>query len=262
MLKVVTTSDCHPLSLLMKDSCEAWYWIGFILADGCVYKKINRIKICLAKIDLEHLEKFCDFVGLSKSKIRKYKDFVEVATNNKVVAEIITKFDFKERKTYNPPTNNLKLNKLLVSLYMGFIDGDGSIQVVTKRSDVSLRIKNHASWKNWLINMSNNLSEFFTPEKGIVRHKVRITNSGYGLLLISDNELIRRMKNFCVEHGLPVMKRKWDKVNLGVESRYLVAEFRKEMVLGLKDTYKTSELCEMLGVSQQCISKIITGNKC
>ena len=48
------------LSILLDDSFESFYWMGFILADGCFFE--NRLQITLAIKDKEHLQSFANYV--------------------------------------------------------------------------------------------------------------------------------------------------------------------------------------------------------
>ena len=51
------------------DSEEKAYWLGFIMADGCVYKGSDgsslRLQINLKGSDVEHLQKFQNAIGSS-----------------------------------------------------------------------------------------------------------------------------------------------------------------------------------------------------
>ena len=45
--------------------CESSYWIGMLLADGCIFfmKNQNSYKVSYSSKDKEHIEKFKSFIG-------------------------------------------------------------------------------------------------------------------------------------------------------------------------------------------------------
>lgn len=57
------------------DSQEKAYFLGFLAADGSVHNKANRLTICLAKRDVDVIEKLCDALSYNKSHIIEYNAF-------------------------------------------------------------------------------------------------------------------------------------------------------------------------------------------
>lgn len=146
------------LERLLDGSPEAWYWLGFILADGHINKQ-GQLVVILSEKDETHLVKLANFLSVSvtrpyNNKDRVYRNrshyskdadaaarsMVRVAVRNVNIApkinEILGLTD--SNKTINPPT---KLGKLPIDvleyLFIGFFDGDGSL---------SGRIECHPSW--------------------------------------------------------------------------------------------------------------------
>jgi len=149
-LKKRNKTKTHNIEKLLNGTNEAYYWVGFIFADGYISENL-RLKITLAIKDYDHLIKFCKFINVDKSKIRitsKHCSICIMDTN--VVKTIITVFDFKDKKTYNPPDLNVlftnKTKEQIYSFIAGYIDGDGCIRNQTKRPDFLLQIKVHNSW--------------------------------------------------------------------------------------------------------------------
>lgn len=106
-------------------STEAKYWLGFLLADGCITEK-GILGIGLQTKDVNHLEKFSNFLEV-KSHIYYHK-------NKKCVQfQIGAKSCFKELKSYGiVPRKSLIAKPILgleedVDFWRGVIDGDGSI---------------------------------------------------------------------------------------------------------------------------------------
>ena len=145
--KKITTN----LKKLLDDEYESFYWIGFILADGYIANK-KRLSITISEKDAEHLQKFCDYVNVQHIEhlTNNTRHYVRMSAQDSIyVPKIAEKFDISNAKTYNPPRLELLkrfTREQILSLAIGFIDGDGSIKHQYKRKDCSLTIKNHSSW--------------------------------------------------------------------------------------------------------------------
>ena len=212
------------LSKLLEESYEAYYWIGFILADGSI--EDNRLKITLAIKDKEHLEKFAKFINYDGEVVVTSKNQVYIGCKNvEIIPLLCKKFNILSNKTYNPPETISKFDlDLQYCLLAGFIDGDGCIQNQSNgRKDFSLRIKNHSSWEHILkeFNQLIDNSDKF----------VRVKNSGYVELIISNTEILKSFKRKIETYNLPLMSRKWEIINYDYESKLIGAELLKENVL-------------------------------
>lgn len=210
------------LKILLEDSYESFYWMGFILADGNFHK--DRLQVTLGIKDKEHLRKLANYLEY-KLPMAETNINISIKSKNLDISPLICqKFDIKESKTYNPPLTikNFALD-FQYCLLAGFIDGDGNIQNQTGRQDFSLRIKNHASWIsilkefNELIDGTNNFT--------------KIENSGYAILTISNTEILKNFRRKIESFNLPLLRRKWDKINYEFESRLVGAELIKQTVL-------------------------------
>jgi DNA-binding transcriptional regulator WhiA len=58
---------------LLLNTCESFYWIGYILADGR-FGKYNRLTVSC--VNIEHIEKLKKYIGLGSLKYTPYKDGV------------------------------------------------------------------------------------------------------------------------------------------------------------------------------------------
>lgn len=117
------------------------YWLGFLFADGHVRKRKNKnnyeIKLKLSVKDLEHLQKFKDFLGSthpivkSVSKV-KYKN--NISTSECVSISVYSKqmFDDLHRlgcvinKTKRIDQPNIEI-KYFNHFIRGYFDGDGCL---------------------------------------------------------------------------------------------------------------------------------------
>ncbi len=87
--------------------------------------------------------------------------------------------------------------------------------------------------------------------------KAKINSAGYVELIFGNTKVLKSLKRKLLEFDLPLLKRKWDKIDLGYMSQYEKAEERhkkiKEM-LHKKCHYK--EIMREVGISSTIISKI------
>jgi DNA-binding transcriptional regulator WhiA len=199
---------------ILDQSYEAYYWAGFIVADGSV-SDLNRITLTLAQKDRSHLLKFAKFINLknvrdgkSYSRGKEFKNASISVMDKMVVSEFKTKFDIRKSKTYNPPTNlNIYDDDFFISFLIGYIDGDGSIRNQTARKDSIIRIKCHSSWQLILNNWLNRLYRIAGANR---LSKTKINKQGYASVSCGNKTVVEFLKRKTKSLGLPAMRRKWD----------------------------------------------------
>lgn len=241
------TKRSGDLSILLDDNNESYYWIGFLLADGSFYD--NRLSLTLSIKDKEHLLKFANYINYSGSLGDNDKSITVSVKDTDIVKEICNKFDIKQNKTYNPPTNfsNFDIDKLYCIL-AGFIDGDGNISHPKNRKDFFLRIKNHSSWVNIL-----NLFGKIICDKECAK----INNQGYAQLYITNSKYLQNLKTKILELNIPIMSRKWDIIDLNFISKYTKAEQTRNSVIEmLKAGIKQCIIAEKCNISPASVTKI------
>lgn len=122
------------------DTYEKAYWLGFIMADGCIYKRKNNdncqkwLRITLANEDTHHLEKFKKSINSNhrigkvtrKSDNREYSSITIVSDK---LTNSLAKYGCVERKTGNIEFPNFEDSTLNWGFIHGYIDGDGSISI-------------------------------------------------------------------------------------------------------------------------------------
>lgn len=109
-----------------KNDPESNYWLGMIAADGCVHE--NRLTLGLQECDLNHIEKFRDFINPELKITKTIKDHKHVM--------FMTSFRSIETKQYLHSiglTNNKSMTinykkKITKDFLRGVIDGDGYIR--------------------------------------------------------------------------------------------------------------------------------------
>ena len=96
----------------------------------------------------------------------------------------------------------------LLSLIVGFIDGDGNMNKLQNRPDYNLRIKCDASWLNNLEFIEDTLYRLFPVSKKVAR-LTKINSEGYAQLVISNNQIINALATFIKELNIYVLSKKW-----------------------------------------------------
>ena len=72
---------------------ESAYWIGFLMADGCIAtrKSSPYISLRISEVDIEHIEKFRSFLG-SNHKIGVYSNNRSFKSQNKLACLSISSY--------------------------------------------------------------------------------------------------------------------------------------------------------------------------
>ncbi len=130
------------------DSEEKAYWLGFMYADGYISSKNNRIGLSLSIKDIDHLQKFNNFLNYSKGMI--ITDSHQFNSKNKfnkdgelmqMIRTVITN-EHMWKALYNlgcvpnksliltfPDESMFTSNNLIKHFIRGYFDGDGTLGV-------------------------------------------------------------------------------------------------------------------------------------
>lgn len=207
------------LENLLDGTPRSFYWAGLLMADG--HTNNRRIKLALSEKDWGHIKDFGKFINFTGHVTpNKFGSLSIAVMDTDIVPKIRNKFGFRDNKTENPP---LKLphgndaNKF--SFIIGFIDGDGSVSTPSGHNFCNIRVKVHGSWLPMLLIMADFVYDLAGQESG----RPHINNCGYAEWTISNSIVVRFMKNRAEELNLPIMQRKWGKINLTTKSRYELA---------------------------------------
>ena len=203
--------------------------------------------------DKDHLEKFAKYINYGgKLRIVKREPHNGVylaAMDTEVVEKLREKFDIKSNKTYNPPKTLAWVPEdLFLCLLAGLIDGDGNISNFSGRKDAFIRIKQEKSW----LPILKEFAKYFKEED-----RVKINKQGYAEVEITGFPKIRELKKKLLEYNLPLMDRKWDKIDIGFQTKYEKKEkaYRKIKEL-LVQKIKQTEIAKMVGVSESTVTKV------
>lgn len=243
----------NNLSILLEDTPETYYWIGFLLADGHFDEK--RIVVGLAEHDRGHLERFAKYISyegtISTVKKGPYSAVRLSAMDAEVVTKLREKFDIKSNKTYNPPkTLSWIPEDLFLCLLAGFIDGDGSI------NESCIRIKVHISWFNILLEFCKRLK---LPEKNVFLNK-----EGYCLFYINRIDANNLFKDLICNNTIPFMHRKWLNIIVDEFKRLNYDDYcgphksdgTKKIISLYKNGYTTKQIAEIVNKKEGTVLKI------
>jgi len=191
---------------LLEDTHEAWYWLGFIMADGHISTQ-NQVVAMVSEKDVDHLEKLAKFLSTEvkypyskntdKSGFSSTTPLVRITVADKVlVPKLKAKLNLMHTdKTYNPISFKLVPEDFRTSFLIGFIDGDGSVSKFG-----GIRIENHKSWKVFHDEIIQSYPEF-----NHIKPKENTSKISCGV------GLYRELKLYAQNHNLPVLERKWSK---------------------------------------------------
>ncbi len=251
----------HPnvqadLSILLNDELETFYWIGFLTGDGSFSK--NRLKLSLAIKDGHHVAEFSKYIKCKNFRPVRENTAVQVSVQDKFyVPKITSKFNLQPVKTYNPPLGEkmpLQSNDAFISYFVGLIDADGNIQHQSGRTDCSVRLKLHSSWLKFLRFTVDRLCGILDVR---VRAKPRINSRGYAEWSCADSRLVTSLKKYAILLSIPLLHRKWSKIDEHFVSRYVkAAENRIKVGELIKKGLRNKEISRLLGLSPSTISNI------
>ena len=203
---------------LLEETPEAYYWMGFLLADGS-FDSLGRISVSLSELDLPHLEAYASFI--SSPKIHKQvrsTNFKENGVTYKVTCYsayygklLKAKFNLLSNKTENPPdlknvfTATSADNAL--ALILGFFDGDGYIGYANNKKNNFIKLEIHKSWLDNLKLMEQTLYQYFNEVSPM---SAKINTKGYASLTITRTSILQKLK--AKANLLPALERKWIKI--------------------------------------------------
>ena len=212
---------------LLEETPESYYWMGFLMADGHFTKK--RITVGLSIKDVEHIKKFAKFISADYSENRSgsYGKCHVGAANSDVIPLLRKKFGICNNKTHSPcDWTKIKNKDLLLSLIIGFIDGDGSIRKQSGRQDCQMTIKCYHSWLFNLQFISNTICKCCNLKPNIAK----INKYGYAEVNFANSIILKFLKAKGKELNLPVLKRKWNRIDENYVSKFEKYKYMLEEV--------------------------------
>lgn len=228
------------------DTKEKAYWLGFIYADGSIYKINNqgesiRFGFDLSRKDDLHLIKFAEEIGLNQDFIKRYDrvnkitgkthKMVKLEFSSKQFTNNLKKHGVIPKKTFKIELPSLGSRELDLAFLLGFFDGDG------KEGTTVIGIGN----KKFLIQIKEryNLQHEVIPDKN---------NKNSHALSLGAKLFNEILENY--EDSLP-RKRKTFIVN-----KYKTADLTQAKLKKLLFEMPTYIIAHKFGVSQTTITRL------
>lgn len=221
--KLIDTRKKHNIDILLNDSYESFYWLGFLMADGTFSK--HQISLTISAKDKDHLLKFMKYISSENTimKVSGSENTLRVTFCARQVLDVLVpRFKIHTCKTYNPCSLEYLLDKpdYLFCFVIGFIDGDGCL--TNTKTNSCLEIVSHKSWVENFIIFFKFLHSYFNIEitsqlpkvhKAIATLPNKQEKKTYykTRLLIYKTKLIEAIYQKCVEFKIPFMERKLGK---------------------------------------------------
>ena len=199
----------NDLKNILLETTHSFYWLGFIIADGCLNK--NSFELQLSIKDIDHLKKFSKFINYNKEiKLKKQSNSCRIYFSDRFsVSELKNKYNIQDKKTYNPINFDYFKNyneKLLLSLLIGIIDGDGYIGEKTPKNSMIISIVSHKKWFLFFQNL------FYKLNLENVFKIYEVKNTNKIVMNLYKKDFILFFSKFVEEENLPVLTRKWNKI--------------------------------------------------
>ena len=130
------------------DTEEKAYWLGFIAADGCVFK--NYLKITLQIGDIEHLRKFNKFLN-SSLEISTDGKYCSYKIGCKQLVDDLKKHGVPEKKSLILKPPYFLTNPFLKKAWIrGYVDGDGGLSISKNNKRFSFYVTSTKEVLNWM----------------------------------------------------------------------------------------------------------------
>ena len=199
------------------DTEEKAYWLGFLMADGCVCtsaknSNINNVRITLQIIDKEHIELFNKAIESDypiKEKILYDKrgfssQSASIKINSRQMCIDLEKYGIVANKTGKEIIP--EIDKELVRHFIrGYFDGDGSITIQKTNNAPSFKICSAS------IKLIQNIISIFS-ELGI-KINYQTYNNNFYILETRKQANIIKIKNYLYKDSTVYLKRKFNKIS-------------------------------------------------
>ena len=247
----MTLRRCTKAERLLEESVAAYYWAGLLAADGTIGRQGKHLKLALG--DREHVRLFADFIGW-EGKIGLSKDGRSHSVSfayASVIPVWRAKFGLHARKTYAPPEVLVGDTDLRFAFAVGFVDGDGCVKLQSGgRRGAVIAVKCHASWLVYLDALRATLAPGSPP--------ARVNARGYAFFAVSDHTSVKAIHARAKELELPLLTRKWDKIDHTFISGTELSDLRINEVKRLLAEGKQKQIvADQLGICGSAVSRII-----
>lgn len=172
------------------------------MADGNVSKTKVNIKISLKKSDRSHLKEFYKFVGCENKPIYKCpKNILQSQVTSRQIAYDLIACGIIPRKSFIPTTIRSDIAEY-PSFWLGLLDGDGSVGMLTNKKNCSP--KPYVSWagsKDLLMQATKIISSVVGKQNALVKQ-----GNIYQLRYVGQNA--QKVIRYLYQNKLYCLKRK------------------------------------------------------
>lgn len=134
------TYTCNENYFQNIDTAQKAYWLGFIAADGCIYRREGHrgmLSIGLQKSDIQILEYLKEDLNttrpISIQENKRNNHFIAtLQINSDIICNRLLEIGIGVRKTFDLSIKEICSNipkKFINSFILGYFDGDGSIDI-------------------------------------------------------------------------------------------------------------------------------------
>lgn len=174
------------------------YWIGFLLADGCVTKR-GQFIVNLAEYDINHLIKLQNFIGSNHKIGSQHKtNSVSLSLSSVKLVAKLNEYGIIPKKSLVAKVNEQFLYDR--NFWRGMIDGDGCIHISKIISGSSVGI---AGTENIVTNFKNFCNQYITTNQNI--HK----RNEYTFIFTLTGGKAKKILQVLYEHSEIYLERKY-----------------------------------------------------
>lgn len=197
------------------DTEEQFYWLGFLYADGNISKTGNRLEVALALKDIDHLEKFRNFLKLTteiKTVLRNGHYICRLYVRNKHLWETLNNLGCVPCKSLIlefPKKEIFKNNKMFILHFIrGYVDGDGCLCYFWNKQYTSINTQvSIVSTESFL----NSIKKLFGNKHGYIHNKSSKNWENKAYQLTFNGAIARKFARYLYEKATIYMQRKYEK---------------------------------------------------
>lgn len=153
------------------DTEEKAYWLGFLYADGNISSTGNRLEVRLSIKDIDHLEKFRQFLQLEtefRTGICNGNGYCHLSVRNKHLWETLNSKGCTPCKSLTlkfPNTDIFKDVTLINDFIRGYVDGNGCLTSYQKKNSIVTEL-NLVGTESFLMSVRD-----YLQQPGYIRNK-------------------------------------------------------------------------------------------
>lgn len=210
--KDIVTYRNGDLSNLMSETNEAFYWLGFYVADGHI-SKAGQLTVSQCEKNKEQIIKLAKFLNtnylirppVENNNFQSTQNSYIINLTDPIVGNKIRKiFAIDNKKTYTRINlDYLSNSDKATSFLLGLIDGDGCI----RKRKLRIKIECHEVYYEVLQELASKVSAL-SGLKTIRKYTRPDTNKTYAIMEICKSKGIKLYK-FATDNVLPINLNKW-----------------------------------------------------